>query len=549
MSLEQDYKKLNDKIEKIIAENQKKIVKEYKKSLEELRTEIRQMYDRYDLQEDKLTLEEVAKYDRLQKLDKKVEDTYKALYEHNRKITKSTLENVFKTSADGSISPIEAVTGKKLHGITKTLEIEKTVNERMAGLHWAERLGHHRNDVIYATQKTLKEGLAQGSTYRELSDRLKTELEGNVIQPMRIIRTESGRVYAKAQQESLDKVSKQVDMVKTWHTAKDERVRGRKAGDKTNHVDMEGQTVLYEEDFVFPDGTQTEAPRMSGVAGHDIHCRCWMSVDLAETVVKDSKDVKTAKAVAKDSKDVKTAKAVAKESKDVRTAKVVAKDSKDVKTAKPLTKESEVVKINAGEYNKNGSAEESKTEKNKSYKILSKNDVKPYQTLSDVVYEDLKANDIAAYKSVKEYTSGGYASINDYLATSATPKENPHVENINRAIKKFELEDNITVYRGTKAKFYTGYAEGDTFESKVFYSSSTDESFAKAFYADVESYGEKPMLLEIRVPSGTKCIYVGSNSAYEDEKEFLLSHELKYKVIARDKDSMVLEVVEKNENN
>lgn len=282
MSLEQDYKKLNDKIEKIIAENQKKIVKEYKKSLEELRTEIRQMYDRYDLQEDKLTLEEVAKYDRLQKLDKKVEDTYKALYEHNRKITKSTLENVFKTSVDGSISPIEAVTGKKLYGITKTLEIEKTVNERMAGLHWAERLGHHRNDVIYATQKTLKEGLAQGSTYRELSDRLKTELEGNVIQPMRIIRTESGRVYAKAQQESLDKVSKQVDMVKTWHTAKDERVRGRKAGDKTNHVDMEGQTVLYEEDFVFPDGTQTEAPRMSGVAGHDIHCRCWMSVDLAD---------------------------------------------------------------------------------------------------------------------------------------------------------------------------------------------------------------------------------------------------------------------------
>lgn len=510
MNLEQEYKKLNDKIEKIIAENQKKVVKEYKNSLEELRTEIRMMYDRYELQEDKLTLEEVAKYDRLQKLDKKVEETYKALYEHNRKITKETLSNVFNTSADGSISPIEAVTGKKLHDITKTLDIEKTVNEKMAGLHWAERLGHHRNDVIYATQKTLKEGLAQGSTYRELSDRLKTELEGNVIQPMRIIRTESGRVYAKAQQESLDKVSKQVDMVKTWHTAKDERVRGRKAGDKTNHVDMEGQTVLYEEDFVFSDGTRTKTPRMSGVAWHDIHCRCWMSVDLAETLIK---------------------------------------DSKDVKTAKPLTKESEVVKINVGEYNKNRSAEESKAEINKSYKILSKNDLKEYQALSNVVYEDLKTNDTTAYKSVKEYTSGGYASINDYLATSATPKENPHVENINRAIKKFELEDNITVYRGTKAKFYTGYAEGDTFESKVFYSSSTDESFAKAFCADVESYGEKPMLLEIRVPSGTKCIYVGSNSAYEDEKEFLLSHELKYKVIVRDKDSMVLEVVRKNENN
>lgn len=492
MNLEQEYKKLNDKIEKIIAENQKKVVKEYKNSLEELRTEIRMMYDRYELQEDKLTLEEVAKYDRLQKLDKKVEETYKALYEHNRKITKETLSNVFNTSADGSISPIEAVTGKKLHDITKTLDIEKTVNEKMAGLHWAERLGHHRNDVIYATQKTLKEGLAQGSTYRELSDRLKTELEGNVIQPLRIIRTESGRVYAKAQQESLDKVSRQVKMTKTWHTAKDERVRGRKAGDKTNHVDMEGQTVLYEENFVFPDGTQTKAPRISGVAGHDIHCRCWMSVDLAEPVIKETK----------------------------------------------------VVKTNVEEYNKDESAEGVIVEENKLYKILSKNDVKEYQTLSDVVYEDLKANDIAAYKSAKEYTSGGYASINDYLATSNSPKANSHVENIDRAMSKFMLNDNVIVHRGTKAKFYDGHKEGDVFDAKVFYSASTDEVVAKAFCADVESYGEKPMLLEIRVPSGTKCIYVGGNSAYDDENELLLSYELKYKVIATGKDSMVLEVVE-----
>lgn len=282
MDLKEKYRHLNDKVEKLIKDGENDVKKAFKNTLEELRTEIRKMYDKYPLEKGKLTLQEVSKYQRGLKLDKNVEDSCKKLYQKNEGVIKKTLMTVFYKTAEGTLDPIEEKRKKEFKNARKSFDVEKTVNSKMKGLHWAERLNHHRNDVIYAVQKTLKEGLAEGSTYRELSDRLKKELQGNVVQPMRIIRTESGRVYASAQLETLDRISSQVKLKKTWHTAKDERVRSYLKGDKTDHLSMEGQTVLYEEDFVFPDGVRTKAPRLSGVAGHDILCRCFMSIDFAD---------------------------------------------------------------------------------------------------------------------------------------------------------------------------------------------------------------------------------------------------------------------------
>lgn len=480
MDLEKEYEQLNRKIELLILAGSKKIVKEYKKALEELRNEVRGMYDKYKLSEDKLTLSEVAKYKRLLSLDKAIERIIHNLYQENSEITKETLKEVFTTSVERNVHVLEEETGRSLHHIKKVLNISDTVNERMAGLHWSERLGHHRDNVIYKIQKTLKEGLAQGSTYREMSDRLRDSLNGDVIQPMRIIRTEAGRVYARAQEETLDRISKNVPLLKKWHTSKDERVRGFKPGDKVDHMSMEGQTVPYEEDFVFPDGIKTKTPRLSGVASHDIHCRCWMSVELAEA------------------------------------------------------QEGVVVNEVEPEYNEEN--------EKRIFESPTDEQIQEYQNVSNDLYQLLKGVDIDAYNSLIDYTGGGYKRMNSYLKHS-DPKMNPDVQNVDRAMQKFELKEDVIVYRGTKAKFFKGCKEGDVFDGKVFYSTSFDKGYAQAFYEDVRSYGEEAVMLEIRVPRGTKSIYIGENSAYEDEKELLLSYELKYKVIEMRNENIILEVL------
>lgn len=290
MSISDDFKLIDDEVDKILNMSEKAVVKEYATVLETLRTTIRKLYDKYEV-EGKLTLTEMSKYERLLQMEKDVEESISKLYKENSSLMKGTLSNIFVLTTNETFDSLDkAVSGKaeakSLIPLKKTLSIDRTVNEKMAGLHWSERLGKHRIDVIYSVNKTLKEGLAKVSTYKELSDRLKNELEGSVVQPMRIIRTEGGRVYAKAQEESLDKIaSAGVKMTKTWKTSADERVRSK-------HRAMEGVTIPYEDEFVLPDGKRTKMPRLSGYAEHDIHCRCFVTIEIVKAEEKKEDYVK-----------------------------------------------------------------------------------------------------------------------------------------------------------------------------------------------------------------------------------------------------------------
>ncbi|MDO4720713.1 MAG: phage minor head protein [Peptostreptococcaceae bacterium] len=280
--MHKEFEKLQQAVEELLKLSEGKILFEYAVALERLRTMVRKIYDKHETG-GKVSMIEMGKYDRLHKMEQEIEQSLKQLYKKNGRLMDETLKNIFVLTRDTTLQSVAKGVPeekKSLLAISKKLDIDATVNEKMAGLHWAERMGKHRSDVIYGVNKTLKEGLAQGSTYKELSDRLKKEMEGNVVQPMRIIRTESGRVYARTQQESLDRVADAgIKMVKTWKSSKDERVRSQ-------HQEMEGVTIPYEEEFTLPDGTKTTAPRLSGAPQHDIHCRCFITIDLAENRLK-----------------------------------------------------------------------------------------------------------------------------------------------------------------------------------------------------------------------------------------------------------------------
>lgn len=278
MSLEEELIKLNDIIEDIISKSQKKTVVNYAKTLENLRTEVRRLYDKYADSESKLSFSQI-KGERLYELENKITANLTKLYTDSNGLIKTTLNNVFVTTVDKTINAVDRAEPKKIKSliaIKKELDIDKTVNEKMAGLHWASRMGHHRSNVIYNVNATIKANLSKGSTYKEMSDTLSKALNGDVLQPMRIIRTESARVYSSAKMQSLDKCRQSgVDMVKIWHSSKDERVRSQ-------HREMDGAVVDYDDVFTFPDGITTKAPCQSGAAHHDIHCRCFITVDLKE---------------------------------------------------------------------------------------------------------------------------------------------------------------------------------------------------------------------------------------------------------------------------
>ena len=186
--------------------------------------------------------------------------------------------------------------------------------------------------------------------------------------------------------------------------------------------------------------------------------------------------------------------------------------------------------------------------KEKDYKIADAEKIKELQRQSDEVYNKLNKKEREA---LSEYTQGGYLDINGDLAMNI---ENRYEADLNNAISKFKLKDDIIVYRGTCEKYYKNYKVGDAFEGKVFYSTSLDYEQAKVFADDITEYkheydGYEGVLLEIKVPKNSKALYVGGNTDYKDgnyivnEYELLLSNKVKYKIEKMGKGKIILEVV------
>ena len=119
---------------------------------------------------------------------------------------------------------------------------------------------------------------------------------GSYAKSVRIVRTEAHRVREQGNHDATSDLGSKLtpasfEIVKVWHTMKDERVcpnsvRKTKKGWKHtsngqyNHVKMEGQSVPVNEPFQLPSGATAMSPGMSGVAGEDINCRCFVSYEV-----------------------------------------------------------------------------------------------------------------------------------------------------------------------------------------------------------------------------------------------------------------------------
>ena len=282
MNLQNRFRKLQRKFKNFIGSTERKIKEEYRKLNRKIRDVIDNMFDKYE-KNGELTFSMMTKYDRIDKIDKQVRDIVMNVYSENLKITRANLRDVYRTEYRETINIARDATGAKIRGQLKDQRVTEVINEEMKGLKWADRLRRRRTGFINDLQASIREGLDEGESYTAMTRRLRERVNQDIENPMRIVRTESARVRMKAKTDSLDHAYNQgIKMKKVWVTADDERVRGQDEHDQSDHVRMHGQTVDYKEDFTFPDGTKTFAPTQSGVAKHDINCRCTMRIEFEE---------------------------------------------------------------------------------------------------------------------------------------------------------------------------------------------------------------------------------------------------------------------------
>jgi len=174
------------------------------------------------------------------------------------------------------------------------------------------------------------------------------------------------------------------------------------------------------------------------------------------------------------------------------------------------------------------------------------------QRQSDDVYRNrlTKGGDGTEKTSLDDYTTGMHGELNPLLygTTAYLPAEQARywgeIGRIDAAMGKFDLGQGVMVYSGTEAKWYSDWKVGDIRPIDAYLSTSVTEQVPSKHYKTVEEEGGTPLMLEIYVPKGAKCIYIGNNTAYyKMEDELLLGRGQKYKVIERTENLLRLEVM------
>lgn len=268
------FEKLFKKYEELIGKTEKEILSSFKEALEASYILLGEQFRKYEI-EGALSYEEMTKYKRLEKfyheLDLIINEGYKKAYKSMSKGLKDTYSN----SYNGVRDIVELTKNKTLIPIVKDEVIQRALTNDISGLKWTDRMGIHRDTAVLKIRETVAQGLHQGETYSTMAKRLNESLSRQVVNPLRIARTEGHRVFSEARKDSLDNVKDKVKMTKTWITSKDERVR-------STHSPMNGVTIPYEDDFIMPDGAKGFGPGMIGSPEHDINCRCDWIIDFVE---------------------------------------------------------------------------------------------------------------------------------------------------------------------------------------------------------------------------------------------------------------------------
>lgn len=145
--------------------------------------------------------------------------------------------------------------------------------------------------------------------------------------------------------------------------------------------------------------------------------------------------------------------------------------------------------------------------------------------------------------TVFEYTGSLYSPLNESLRDGDTRGFESEIKNLDSAIQKFNLEDNIVVYRGidsggSKAIFgshnitpeeINSNFVGTVIQDKAYMSTSIKSSVAQDF-----SIGSP--IIKINVPKGKgRGAYVNSISKYKNQEyEFLMKRGSKLKITGAD---------------
>lgn len=261
MTRAEELKRLADAAEK---KTQEKLLKHYKKTLNDLKKETKKYVDEYET----LTFSEQMEAKRIESIGNKIKDIVTEMGEKEETGIKTFLKDKTIDSYYGTMYDIEGKVKMAMDfQMLPERYIENLVNKKVAGKVFSKRLYQNRTQLAKTVTSELLNGAVTGKGYAVIAKNISEQTEANYKQSLRITRTEGGRVQTGATQKAYEEAENLgIKMQKRWVASLDDVTR-------EEHADLDGQTVDIDEEFTV-DGYSAIGPRMFGAPEMDINCRC-----------------------------------------------------------------------------------------------------------------------------------------------------------------------------------------------------------------------------------------------------------------------------------
>ncbi|KHD86364.1 hypothetical protein NG54_03345 [Heyndrickxia ginsengihumi] len=296
-NLNKSAEQINRALGQRLKKGERDIAKKYANTLNEIRKALSKIYEKYE-SDGVLTYTEMARYDRLRKFLKEVNNLLTSNYKSLKKTIYDVLGQSYLEGYYLTAWAVETDTLSKLaYSAVAADVITAMIENPISGLTLSDRLEKNRSTIIYTIQQEITQSLVKGETYGSMAKRIKGALEGDTVKAMTIVRTEAHRASESGKLDSVVHANNNgVKMMKEWNSMQDERVRpGRGIGKKdalhaANHRMLDGKKIPVDEDFVGKLG-KGPGPGQMGAAGEDINCRCFLTYSVEKIEKPDAKDL------------------------------------------------------------------------------------------------------------------------------------------------------------------------------------------------------------------------------------------------------------------
>jgi len=233
--------------------------------------------DMYKKFGDNVSNADMMKYNRLTKVHAQLEEILKDLGIINQKIMTGNIYTTFDETFYKKTYTYDSILTKSINfGLLTKETIDASINQSLGLVNWKLHLKELNQKSIMqantAIKASLSNGLIQGHGYAKTARSIKDNFNSSFKQIQRVIWTESNRSRSISSLEAFNNLPDDT-MEKFWISTLDTKTR-------PHHQSMDSKFADKEGLFHLPDGTICDAPGLSGVAKHDIHCRCDFGVAI-----------------------------------------------------------------------------------------------------------------------------------------------------------------------------------------------------------------------------------------------------------------------------